>query len=72
MSAISGAKLAAVLKPMSSCTPDRIAIEGAADARRKPDDMAAAAPISDRVTPKRSTARPISRLPSPKPTMVSV
>ena len=62
-SATRGPKLAAVPRPMTSCsrqTSQKLPVEAA---RLKPAAMVSAAAESATVTPNRSTIRPISRFP---------
>jgi len=72
ISAISGPKLAPVPSPTTNCMSESASTEPDSVESPKPAAITSAAPISARVMPSRSTARPMTRLPSAKPAMVSV
>jgi hypothetical protein len=72
MSAMRGPKKVAAPSPRRTCAAERRAMEGDMAQRAKPEEIMSAAAASARGAPQRSTARPMTRLPTANPSMQSV
>ena len=72
MSAISGAKVAELPTPISRLAMANVMRLGASPEAMKATPSVSVAPITGSTMPKRSTSRPMTTAPAPKPSIASV